>query len=104
MEAPAFQSTTSQLNSLSDLPVPPTDGFASLIALQPRISQVEQRQIQQAMEISELRKRSGALILRWHEIFVLGQGRCWAEWDTRMTRAERSVRREEVRIAKENEE
>ncbi|OCL10725.1 hypothetical protein AOQ84DRAFT_374647 [Glonium stellatum] len=102
-EAPSFPTTASQLNSLHDLPVPPTENFAVLAALQPRIVEAERRQLAQAVEISELRKRNGALILRWHEVFILGQGRCWAEWDTRVRKAEQLVRRREIRISKENE-
>jgi hypothetical protein len=102
-EAPSFPTTASQLNSLHDLPVPPAESFAALAALQPRIAEAERRQLTQAMEISDLRKRSGALVLRWQEIFILGQGRCWAEWDTRVKKAEQLVRRKEVRISKENE-
>ncbi|KAF2398082.1 hypothetical protein EJ06DRAFT_480986 [Trichodelitschia bisporula] len=96
-DAPRFSTITSQLRSLSDFSVPPTSAFASVIALQPRLAQLEEQQYRQAMEISELRKRTGALVLQWHELFILGQGQCWAEWDTRLRNAERSVRREEVR-------
>jgi hypothetical protein len=96
-EAPAYSEVASQLRHLSDLSMPPTDAFAKLVALQPRMANIQRRQYQQAMEISDLRRRSGALVLRWHEVFILGQGRCWADWDTRLRRAERAVRREEVR-------
>lgn len=53
------------------------------------------------MEISELRKRSGIMVMRWHEVFILGQGRCAAEWDSKLRNAEREVRREEVRNEQE---
>ena len=101
-EAPAYPATASQLTSLHDLPLPPTESFTSLVALSPRIAQLGQTQLAQAYEISELRKRSGKAVLRWHEIMVLGQGRCWAEWDSRVREAEREVRREEVKIERES--
>lgn len=101
-EAPAFPATASQLTSLNDLPIPQAEGFSSLVALQPRMDRVRGRQTQQAMQISDLRKRSGSLLLRWHEIVILAQGRCWAEWDTRMRKADRLVRREDFRTLQEN--
>ncbi|EKG15012.1 nuclear distribution protein RO10, putative [Macrophomina phaseolina MS6] len=100
-EAPAYPATASQLTSLHDLPLPPTESFTSLVALSPRIAQLEQNQLAQAHDISDLRKRSGKAVLRWHEVMVLGQGRCWAEWDSRVRKAERDVRREEVKIERE---
>jgi hypothetical protein len=100
-EAPAYSTIASQLRSLSDVTLPPSLGFANLVALQPRIAELGQRQHQQAMEISELRKRSAMAVLRWHEVFILGQGKCWADWDTRLREAERNVRREERRLEDE---
>ncbi|KAK8176515.1 hypothetical protein BC567DRAFT_227291 [Phyllosticta citribraziliensis] len=101
-EAPAFPATASQLTSLQDLPLPPTGSFTSLVGLSPRITELEQRQLSQAREISELRQRSGRAVLRWHEVMVLGQGRCWAEWDQRVRQAERDVRRKEVKMEQES--
>jgi hypothetical protein len=97
-EAPTYSTIASQLRSLNDVALPPSQGFASLVALQPRIAELGLRQHDQAIEISELRKRSGVAVLRWHEVFILGQGRCWADWDTRLREAERKVRREERRM------
>ncbi|KAF1988868.1 hypothetical protein K402DRAFT_328186 [Aulographum hederae CBS 113979] len=102
-EAPAFQTTASQLTSLNDLTLPPAEGYAALAALQPRMAAIQERQTEQALEISELRKKSAALLLRWHEVTVLGQGRCWAEWDSRLKQVERTVRREEVKLEREGE-
>ena len=100
-EAPAYSEVASQLRHLSDLAIPPTDAFTKLVALQPRMANAQRRQYQQAMEISDLRRRSSALILSWHQVFILGQGRCWADWDTRLRNAERTVRREEIRRAQD---
>lgn len=103
-EAPSFPTTASQLTALSDLAVPPTSSFTSLIELLPRMVALRERQQRQAREISELRKRSALAVMRWHEVFVLGQGRCWAEWDSKLTEVEKVVRREEVRRARDEQE
>ncbi|KAF2104471.1 nuclear distribution protein RO10 [Rhizodiscina lignyota] len=100
-EAPSFPSAVSQLTQLNDLPIPPTKDFTNMIASLPRMAAIHERQSEQEKEISELRKRSALLLLKWHELFVLGQGRCWAEWDGRLKKAEIKVRREEVRKEKE---
>jgi hypothetical protein len=96
-DAPAYQEMASQLRSVNDMALPPTSSFANWTSLQPRIERAAQRQYEQAMEISELRKRSAAAVLKWHEVFILAQGRCWVEWDARLRYAEREVRRVEVR-------
>ena len=101
MEAPSYPTTASQLTSLNDLSLPPTETFTSLVALQPRMMELAERQYKQAMEVAELRKKSVVLIMRWHEVSILGQGRCWAEWDTRLRKAERTIRREEFRRGRE---
>jgi hypothetical protein len=100
-EAPQFPATASQLTSLVDLPVPSSEAFANMIALQPRMAEAAERQVRQQLEISELRKRTALLIMRWHEILILSQGRCWVEWDDRLRKSERAIRREEVRRERE---
>lgn len=100
-EATSYSTVSSQLRALGDVSLPPTDSFAKIVALQPRIEELNRTQYEQAMEISELRKRSAILVSRWHEVFILGQGRCTAEWDSKLRNAEREVRREEVRNAQD---
>jgi hypothetical protein len=73
-----------------------------LAALQPRMQAVAQRQLEQAGEVSHLRRRSAALVLQWHEIFVLAQGRCWVDWETRLRKTEREIRRREVHMEAES--
>ncbi|TLD36244.1 nuclear distribution protein RO10 [Venturia nashicola] len=96
-EATTYSTVSSQLRALGDVSLPPTDSFAKMVALQPRMEELNRTQYEQAMEISELRKRSAILVSRWHEVFILGQGRCTAEWDSKLRNAEREVRREEIR-------
>ncbi|KAF2175758.1 hypothetical protein K469DRAFT_646505 [Zopfia rhizophila CBS 207.26] len=101
--APDFASTASQLKALDDQQIPQSDGFAKLAKLRPRIAAAEERHLQQAMEISELRKRSGMIVSRWKHIFYLGQGRCWAEWHKRLMERERTVTRIEFKNKQEEE-
>lgn len=96
-EAPSYSTVSSQLRALGDVNLPPTESFAKIVALQPRMEELSQKQYEQAMDLSDLRKRSAVMVMRWHEVFILGQGRCTAEWDSKLRNAEREVRREEVR-------
>lgn len=54
-------------------------------------------QEQQALEIAELRARSALVAKRWVEVGVLGGSEVWAEWEGRIERVERGVRRLEGR-------
>lgn len=101
-EAPSFPATASQVTQLNDLPLPPTQSFSTLIANLPRMAAIDHKQREQAVQIAELRKRSGMLLLKWHELFVLSPGRCWAEWDSRLQDAETKVRREAFRRSQED--
>lgn len=102
--APSYQTTASRLNAIKDLPIPPADASASLIALHPRLSKLELLQDEQAREMADLRTRSARAIQRWYELGVLGESECWTEWEGRIADVEKSVRRVEGRMAKKNEE
>ncbi|EER40656.1 nuclear distribution protein RO10 [Histoplasma capsulatum H143] len=95
--ASAFPETASRLTSLKDLPIPPASLSASLIELQPRLDRLVAVQEQQAAEIAELRARSALVAKRWVEVGVLGGGEVWAEWEGRIEKVERAVRRLEGR-------
>ncbi|KAL2379809.1 nuclear distribution protein, variant 2 [Blastomyces gilchristii SLH14081] len=95
--ASAFPETASRLTSLKDLPIPPASLSASLIELQPRLDRLAAVQEQQAAEIAELRARSALVAKRWVEVGVLGGSEVWAEWEGRIERVERGVRRLERR-------
>ncbi|KAJ4367810.1 hypothetical protein N0V86_009646 [Didymella sp. IMI 355093] len=62
--ATSLSTVASQLSSLHDSTIPGTDGFVKLAALRPRIAEAEQRQLQQALKIAELRRRSGLVVQR----------------------------------------
>ncbi|KAF2199721.1 hypothetical protein GQ43DRAFT_482200 [Delitschia confertaspora ATCC 74209] len=102
--APDFASTASQLKSLDDQQIPQSDGFAKLAKLRPRIAEAEERHLKQALEIADLRRKSGMVVSRFKHIFVLGQARCWAEYHDRVLKGERTVRRIEVKKEQKKEE
>ena len=102
--APIFATTASQLKALDDQQIPQTDGFVKLAKLLPRIAEAEDRHLQQALEISLLRKRNGLLVQRMKHIHFIGAARCWASWHTRVTTVLRSVTRIEFKQKQEEEE
>jgi len=53
--------------------------------------------------LADLRKRSASVAVRWQEVFVVAQGRCWVEWEGRVRRVERRVNAERRRIEREEE-
>ncbi|KAJ4984453.1 nuclear distribution protein [Stagonosporopsis vannaccii] len=97
--APAFATTASQLKALDDQPVPGTDGFVKLAQLRPRIAAAEQRQLQQALKIAELRRRSGLLVQRDKQVHWVAAARCWAGYQERLVAGYRALQREEKRRA-----
>ena len=96
--APGFATTASQLKALDDQQIPQSDGFVKLAKLRPRIAEAEDRHLQQALQISLLRKKSGMLVSRTKQIHLVGQGRCWVEWHKRLVDAERTVVRTEFQL------
>lgn len=72
-----------------------------MIALHPRLAQVELRQESQGREMAELRLRSASIIQRWYELGVLAGSECWSEWEGRLNAVESKVRRGETLKAQE---
>lgn len=101
--APLFASSTSQLQSLKDLPLPPATASAALISLQPRLTAFREAQCRQDTEIDQLRARTARVLQRWYEVSVLDVGDCWQEWDGRIRRAEQTIRRQELRRSSKDE-
>lgn len=103
--APAYPALASQLKALKDMmPLPKTETVTHLVELQPRIQAIYDRQVHQALEISELRKRTECAIISWSEIHIMGVGRCFVEFDSRLKEIERTVRRREFKIEQEKNE
>ncbi|KAL4764642.1 putative nuclear distribution protein RO10 [Aspergillus foveolatus] len=99
--ASLISETASRLTSLTDTPIPDTSLSASLIALQPRMNQLAAKQDEQSREIAELRVRTAKVLQRYYEVSLLGGGEVWGEWEGRMERVEREVRRVEVARGRE---
>ncbi|KAL8716430.1 MAG: hypothetical protein Q9220_000337 [cf. Caloplaca sp. 1 TL-2023] len=93
--APLYPLTASRLISIHDTPIPSTSLSTSLMALQPRLAELESLQETQIRTMAALRARSANAIQRWYELGVLGQGDCWADWEGRMEECEKRVRRVE---------
>ena len=102
--APGFATTASQLKALDDQQMPQCNGFTKLAKLRPRMAEAENRHLQQALQMSLLRKRSGMLVSRVKHIHFLGQGRCWVEWHKRLADTERTILREEFKKKQQQEE
>jgi hypothetical protein len=110
---PTIHSTASQLRALADAsPSSAGSGSSSSkaaaaeeetralvrwAALAPRVERAARRQREIGAEAAELRRRSARAVVRWHEGWVLGAGRCWVEWEGRVRRVEREVGRVEAR-------
>ncbi|KAF2622919.1 hypothetical protein BU25DRAFT_462541 [Macroventuria anomochaeta] len=95
--ATSFATTASQLRALDDQQIPTTDGFAKLAKLRPRIAEAEQRHLQQALKIAELRRRSGLLVQRDKQVHWAAAGKVWAGYQERLVKRYRALQREEVR-------
>lgn len=72
-----------------------------MIALHPRLAKVELLQKSQSDEMADLRYRTAAVLQRWYEVGVLGQGECWSEWEGRVMEVEKATRREEAARSRE---
>ncbi|KAI8937899.1 hypothetical protein NX059_005583 [Plenodomus lindquistii] len=95
--ATTFATVASQLKALEDQQIPTSDGFARLAVLQPRIAKAEARQLEQALKISELRRRNGLINQRYKQIMFVGAGRCWVDYHDRLNKTLRTIVREEFK-------
>lgn len=96
--ASAFPETASRLTSLNDLPIPPAELSASLTELQPRLDKLAIVQDEQAREVSRLRTRSAILAQRLVEVDLVGSNEVLAEWEERIERNARDIKRLEVKM------
>jgi len=95
--ATGFATVASQLKALDDQQIPATDGFTKLAMLRPRIAEFEERQLQQALKISELRRRNGMINMSYKHIHILGAARVWVDYHQRLTKDMKAVEREEFK-------
>ncbi|KAK2593952.1 hypothetical protein QQS21_008359 [Conoideocrella luteorostrata] len=99
--ASAFPAALSSLTAVQDSPIPDPSESASLIGLNERMKAIETTQIAQSAEITELRRRSEAVMLLWYEKGILANSQSLAQVEGRVQGLEKSVRRREVAIEEE---
>lgn len=100
--ATLYSSTSSRLQTLQTLRIPPAIHSANLIGQGPRVKLLLERQDRLEAETAELRERSARAIREWREIEVDGMNELWDDWQERIKVCERTVKREERRQRDEN--
>jgi hypothetical protein len=101
--ASSFPATLSALTAIKDCPIPDPSESARLITLSDRMKAIEAKQISQAAEAAELRRRSEIVMRTWYESGVLANSQALADIESRFERIERAVRQTETRLEMENE-
>ncbi|UNI13719.1 hypothetical protein JDV02_000435 [Purpureocillium takamizusanense] len=99
--ASSFPAILSSLTAVKDSPIPDPSESASLISKAERMKAIEATQLAQATEISELRRRSEAVLRSWYEGNVLANSQTMADVESRVEKVERLVRRRERKIEEE---
>jgi hypothetical protein len=102
--ATGFATVVSQLKALNDQQIPDVDGFTKLAKLRPRIAEAEERHLQQALKISELRRRNDLVNEYYKQIHIIGAGRVWIDYSLRVRKGLKVIRREEFKRRSEEEE
>ena len=95
--ATGFATVVSQLKALNDQQIPDVDGFTKLAKLRPRIAEAEERHLQQALKISELRRRNDLVNEYYKQIHIIGAGRVWIDYSLRVRKGLKVIRREEFK-------
>ncbi|KAF1922780.1 uncharacterized protein M421DRAFT_104834 [Didymella exigua CBS 183.55] len=101
--ATSLSTVASSLASLADSSIPDTSGFVKLAALRPRIAEAEARQLQQALKVAELRRRSGLVVQRDRQVLGIAGGRAWAGHQERLVKGYRVLQGEARRRAQAEE-
>lgn len=95
--ATGFATVVSQLKALNDQQIPDVEGFTKLAKLRPRIAEAEERHLQQALKISELRRRNDLVNEYYKQIHIIGAGRVWIDYSLRVRKGLKVIRREEFK-------
>lgn len=96
-----YTSTSSRLQTLQTLRIPPASHSANLTSARPQLQQLKKRQEEIDVEIQELRGRSANVLEWWVKTGVVGMGELWEDWEGRVRGIEREVRRVERRNAED---
>lgn len=100
--ATLYTSTSSRLQTLQTLRIPPAAHSAKLIEQGPRVKALAQRQERLDADIDNLKERSVNVVSWWRENEIDGMNELWDDWQERVKACERSIRREERRRREEN--
>lgn len=92
--ASSYPLTASRLTSIHDTPPPPAEASTQLIETHIKAAKIEMQQDLHYREIATLKQRSAAVIQRWYSIDIVNSGECWAEWESRVEHAERTIHKE----------
>ncbi|KAI7311148.1 hypothetical protein KC340_g10266 [Hortaea werneckii] len=98
-----YTQLSTQLTQLQSTPLPDSTPLTHLIDLQPRITQLQTKQHDQAQELADLRSRSAQAVEKWYTGGVLDMGERWADWEERVREVEILVRRREAAKRREEE-
>jgi len=96
-----YTSTSSRLQTLQTLRIPPASHSANLTSARTRLQQLQRRQEGIDAKIHELRGRSAKVLEWWVKTGVVGMGELWEDWEGRVRGVEREVRRVERRNAED---
>lgn len=99
--APLYTSTSSRLQTLQTLQIPPAAHSASLMNAKSRLDQLRARQEKLDSEVLDLTDRSARAAEWWISNGVVGMGELFEDWDERLQDMGRVVRRQERRRAQE---
>lgn len=100
--ATLYTSTSSRLQTLQTLRIPPAAQSANLIEQGPRVKALADRQERLDADIDDLKERSVNVVSWWRENEIDGMNELWDDWQERVKACERTVRREERRRREEN--
>lgn len=100
--ATLYTSTSSRLQTLQTLRIPPAAHTANLIEQGPRVKALAERQERLDADIDDLKERSVNVVSWWRENEIDGMNELWDDWQERVKACERTIRREERRRREEN--
>ncbi|KAK5093704.1 hypothetical protein LTR70_005703 [Exophiala xenobiotica] len=96
-----YTSTSSRLQTLQTLRIPPATHSANLTSARPQLQQLKKRQEEIDAEVQKLRDRSAKVLEWWVKTGVVGMGELWEDWEGRVRGVEREVRWVEKRNAED---
>lgn len=99
--ASLYTSTSSRLQTLQTLRIPPASQSANIVEQAPRIARLRERQEELNEQIIDLTARSANVLEWWVKVGVQGMGEVWEDWEDRVAVCERFVKVYERRAKEE---